>query len=89
MVTVGWGSLIPRTKHWSVSFEAGAVFWGSPSVGLNLTGDVCDASQTFCRPINSDPTVQANVKAQIAKYNNDASSYKVYPVISFGVGYKF
>jgi len=89
MILFGWGSLVPTTKHWSVLFDAGVVFWGSPSVTLNLTGDVCGFRDVFCRPISSDPTVQANIKAQQAKYNSDASPYKVYPVLTFGVGYRF
>jgi hypothetical protein len=43
----------------------------------------------FCRSISSDPTVQANIKAQQEKYTSDASAYKVYPVVTFGVGYRF
>lgn len=89
MILFGWGTLVPRTKHWSVNFDAGVVFWGSPKVTLNFTGDVCGFRDVFCRSIASDPTVQANIKAQEAKYNSDASSYKVFPVLSFGVGYRF
>lgn len=89
MILFGWGTLVPRTHHWSVNFDAGVVFWGSPKVTLNFTGDVCAFRDQFCRSIAADPTVQANIKAQEAKYNNDASSYKVFPVLSFAVGYRF
>jgi hypothetical protein len=89
MILFGWGNLVPKTKHWNVMIEGGAVFWGSPSVTLNLTGDVCGFRDVFCRSISSDPTVQANIKAQQAKYTSDASAYKVYPVVTFGVGYRF
>ena len=88
-ILFGWGTLLPRNHKWSVIFDAGVLFWGSPNVTMNLTGDVCDFGQINCRAINSDPTVQANIKAQEQKYTNDASSYKVFPVIQFGVGYRF
>jgi hypothetical protein len=88
-ILLGWGTLLPSNHHWSVIFDAGVLFWGSPNVTMNLTGDVCSFGQTNCRSISSDPTVQANIKAQEQKYTNDASSYKVFPVIQFGVGYRF
>ena len=88
-VLFGWGSMVPRSHHWSVVFDAGVLFWGSPKVTMNLTGDVCDIGQVNCRSISSDPTVQANIQKQVAKYNSDASPYKVYPVIQLGVGYRF
>ncbi len=88
-ILFGWGTLLPRTRHVSFIFDAGVLFWGSPNVTMNLTGDVCDFGETNCRAISSDPTVQANIKAQEAKYSSDASSYKVFPVIQFGVGYRF
>jgi len=88
-ILFGWGTLLPRNRHWSVIFDAGVLFWGSPNVTMNLTGDVCDFGQTNCRAISADPIVQANIKAQEAKYTSNASSYKVFPVIQFGVGYRF
>ena len=88
-ILFGWGTLLPRTRHWSVIFDAGVLFWGSPNVTMNLTGDVCDFGQTNCRAISADPTVQANIKAQEQKYTSNASPYKVFPVIQFGVGYRF
>lgn len=89
MFLVGWGNLVPRKKHLSISIEGGILYWGAPQIGLNLNGDVCNADLSHCRPIGTDPTVQANIKAQEAKYNSDASAYQVFPVITFGVGYRF
>jgi hypothetical protein len=59
-------------------------------VALNLTGSVCDpTTPLICRPIASDPTVQANVVAQQQKISKDINPYKFYPVISLGVGFNF
>jgi hypothetical protein len=58
-------------------------------VALNLGGSACDSTGLFCRSISSDPTIQANIAAEQTKLNKSASPYKFYPVISFGVGYKF
>ena len=35
--------------------------------------------------VATDPSVQANLAAQIAKYNNDLSPLKYYPIFSGGI----
>lgn len=91
-VTVGWGNLVPRraSKHFSVPFEIGAAFQGSPKASLNLAGNVCvTAPGVNCVNAATDPTVHSNVVAEQNKVNNDMSFFKVYPIISVGIGYKF
>lgn len=89
MVLVGFGNLVPRSHHFSTTFEIGAAYQGPPRIALNLTGSACDPTGLNCRSVRSDPTIQANVVAEEAKLNKSASPYKFYPVVSFGVGYKF
>jgi hypothetical protein len=95
MVTVGWGNLIPRreNKHFSIPFEIGVAFQGSPKATLGLAGNVCDSTpgtpNANCRSVASDPTVQANILSEQNKINNSMSFFKVYPIISTGIGYKF
>jgi hypothetical protein len=95
-MTTGWGNLISRKGgHWSFPFEIGAVFTGSPTIALNPTGNACltqaDAAINgpSCINIATDPTAQANVAAQIAKYQKDLNVLTVYPIFSFGIGYNF
>ena len=91
MATIGWGNLIPRSehKHFSIPFEIGVAFQGSPKAALGLAGNVCDAPGGNCRSVASDPTVQANILSEQNKINNSMSFFKVYPIISTGIGYKF
>ena len=90
MMLFGIGNLVPRNSHhFSTSFEIGAAYQGPPRVTLNLGGSACDSTGLFCRTINSDPTIQSNIAAEQVKLNKSASPYKFYPVVSFGVGYKF
>jgi len=90
-LTVGWGNLISRNErqHFSVPFELGVAFQGSPKATLALAGNVCDATGTNCRSVTNDPTAQANVVAEQNKINNSMSFFKAYPIISVGFGYKF
>jgi hypothetical protein len=89
MVLLGIGNLVPRSRHFSTSFEIGAAYQGPPRVALNLSGSACDSTGLFCRSVSSDPTIQSNIVAEQTKLNKSASPYKFYPVLSFGVGFKF
>jgi hypothetical protein len=86
---LGFGNLVPRTRHFNVNFEMGAVFQGSARTKLNLTGNACLANGTNCVNAATDPTVAANVLAEQTKINNKLSPFKYYPVISIGFGYRF
>jgi hypothetical protein len=89
-IMVGVGNLIPRNgRHYSFLFEVGGTYQGSARVTLNFAGSVCDTTGTICRPIASDPTVQANIQAQELKIKNDVNPYRFYPVISGGIGFNF
>ena len=89
LLLLGVGNLVPRSRHFSTTFEIGAAYQGPPRTTLNLTGSVCDTTGLFCRSIGSDPTVQSNIAAEQSKINKSASPFRFYPVLSFGVGYKF
>ncbi len=89
-IMVGVGNLIPRNgRHYSFLFEVGGAYQGSARVGLNFSGNVCDTTGTICRPIASDPTMQANIQAQQLKIKNDINPYRFFPIVSFGVGFNF
>ncbi len=95
-MTTGWGNLISRRGgHWSFPFEIGAVFTGSPTIALNPTGNACltqtDAAINgpTCENMASNPTAQANVAAEVAKYQKDLNMLPVYPILSIGIGYNF
>jgi hypothetical protein len=88
-VTVGFGNLVPRNpgNHWSFPFEIGFQYIKPPVITLSLTGTAC--STDGCQSVTSDPTTQANIEAQQAKINSDIYNLRFYPILSFGVGYKF
>jgi hypothetical protein len=89
----GFGNLLPRkaNKHFSASFEAGAIFTQKPVIALNLAGYACLTSPTTnCSNIATTSTIQANLQAEQTKLNNQLGSYlKYWPVIRLGFGYKF
>jgi hypothetical protein len=86
---LGWGNLVPRRKHFSISVEGGAAYQGVPRTTLGLTGNVCDPTGANCRAIASDPTVQSNIVGQQNKVNGDLKAFRFYPIVSVGFGYRF
>ncbi len=90
MLLLGFGNLVPRgNRRFSMSFDLGAAYQGPPRAALSLSGNACDSTGLNCRTISSDPTIQSNIQAEQAKINKSASPFRFYPVVSFGVGYKF
>ena len=95
-ITVGWGNLVSRkeNKRVTVPFEVGIAFQGAPQSNLNLSGSVCDQSPVTglavnCRAIASDSSVKAKIGAEQTSLNSQMSAFKVYPILSVGIGFKF
>ncbi len=88
--TTGWGNMIPRKGgHWSFPVELGAAFIGDPSLKMTLAGTACDQTGVYCKNVGTDPTIQANLTAQVAKYTKNLNPLKTYPIASFGLAYSF
>jgi len=96
MITVGTGNLLRRSgRRWSITFDAGVVFAGSPNAKLDLAGTTCATPIGICQSIASNPQIQADIRAEEEKFNTGGAPYdeywkfiRYYPVISFGVGYR-
>ncbi len=88
---IGFGNLLPRSaRHFTLNFELGVIFQGSPNAKLNLTGSTCPNDPiNGCLAISSNTTVQNNIQAEQTKINNDLGPFKYWPVIRIGFGYKF
>ncbi len=89
-ITAGIGNLFPSSgRHWSFPFEVGVAFIQTPTIALNLTGEVCDVNGLNCVNVATDPTVQSNLAAQVSTYQSDIQPLHTYPIVSFGVAYNF
>jgi len=57
---------------------------------VNVVGSVCeDPHGINCSTVDTDPTFQSNLNAQIKKLENDISFVRFFPIVSAGVAYKF
>ena len=88
---IGFGNLLPRSvRHFTINFDLGVVFQGSPNAKLNLTGSTCPNDPiNGCLAIGASSSVQSNIQAEQVKINNDLVPFKFYPVIRLGFVYKF
>jgi hypothetical protein len=90
MFLVGWGNLLPRNgSRVSVPFEFGLVYHGQPRASLHLNNIACRPDDLSCLAVSSDPDVQNGFLAEQSKLRREVSSFKLYPVISVGLGYSF
>lgn len=76
---LGYGNAVGANGRWHFSFDLGVIFQGSPQVDLRATA--------------SDPALQVQLDADIAEeerqIEDDLGFFTIYPVISFGVSYRF
>jgi len=70
---IGWGRT-PKNTGFSFTSDIGVLFQGSPKA--SVTTNISSVTPADISQANSD-------------LNNSVSSFKVYPVISFGLGYTF
>lgn len=88
----GFGNMVPRkdSKHFSVPFEFGFVYFGTGTTLLNFNGSACiSPGGVYCMKASSLPGFQTNVTAEQAKIETYVKDARFYPILRIGVGYKF
>lgn len=78
---IGWGNAAAENKGWGMSTDFGVLFQGAPKTELSNQG--CTAGATVCGQIASDIAAENNA------LKDDTDSFKAYPVIRFGISYRF
>ncbi len=73
-VGLGYGNAL-ADSGWSVSFDAGALYQGTPKATLSATGAVAGLA--------------ANVAAEQIQLQNSVKNYKWWPVVALGLDYSF
>lgn len=85
----GWGSSPQNKGGLLFSFDLGVMMSGTPSVSLDVSGTATDLTSGFTVDLASDSIVQNEVQNEIESLEEDISDFDVYPVIMFGLGYRF
>jgi hypothetical protein len=81
---LGWGDPLGGDGGWSVGFDLGAIFLGSPDVSLELDTPL---------PIDTVPGLRELVDELLAQeeaeLEQEIGDYDLLPVVSLSVGYRF
>ena len=85
----GWGHSPANKGGLLLSFDIGVLIQGSPEVDLEVTGTAVDEGSGLTVDFSTDPTVQAEVQKEEDNLEDDLKSFDLYPVVSFGVGWRF
>jgi hypothetical protein len=81
-IGIGWGNALKQGgSRWQFSGDLGAFYQGKPNVNLVSIG--CTTSNTVCKALAAD------VAAERASFEEDASSFKLYPVLRASLSYRF
>ena len=81
-IGLGWASAPTSTSSWAFTAEIGAFYQSTPEAELNVTcGSALDPA--ICTQLLADVQVEQD------ELEEDIKEYKWYPVINFGVLYRF
>jgi len=79
---IGFGSAPKAGRGMSFSFDLGVLYQGEPNVGLTVA---CGAGL----PPATCTQLQNDVAAEAVALQDELKDFKFYPVVSFGIGYRF
>lgn len=82
-IGIGWGNPVDAAGRWTFLFDIGAVYYGSePDVAVNV---VCGAAlnNAQCTQLRND------VEAERRELIDEVDTLTWYPVLNFGVSYRF
>lgn len=77
---IGWGNAVAPGSRMRFAFDLGAFYQGTPNVQLRAT------------PVNPalvPPGFAADLEAERQTIQDDLEDYKIYPVLTLGVSYRF
>lgn len=80
-VGIGWGNALSADKRWNFSTDVGAFYQGKAKVKLVAVG--CSTSKLLCDRLANDVAVEE------LRLQEEASDYKVYPVLRASISYSF
>ena len=80
-IGIGWGNALGAERGWSFGGDLGAFYQGKARVSLRSVN--CTVQSDLCNRLASDVAVEE------ARLADDASDYKVYPVLRASLSYRF
>jgi hypothetical protein len=76
---IGYGNAVGKDQRWCFAFDLGVMFQGKPQASARLT---------TVNP-NLQGIADQALDVELADIQSDTDSFQLYPVVAFGVSYKF
>lgn len=77
-VGIGYGNAVGKNKRWNFVFDLGVMYQGSPDVTFSTNGTLA-----------SNAAFLSELEAERRQLEEELDDFTFYPVISFGISYKF
>lgn len=77
-IGIGWGNPFGKDGDWSIAFDLGIMYQGSPDVSLSANGTLAN-----------NAAFKDDIQREINNLEGDIDDYDYYPVISIAVTYRF
>lgn len=77
-IGIGWGNAFGKDKRWGFLSDFGVAFIGSPDVSLSATGTLA-----------SDPGFLPDLAREEDEVEDDISDFKIYPVLTLSLFFRF
>ncbi len=75
---VGYGNAVGKDKTWNFVFDLGVMYQGEPDVSFSTTG-----------ALSNDASFLSDLEAERQQLESEIEDFQFYPVLSFGISYKF
>lgn len=81
---VGWGNATHSNRRLLYTVDIGVAFYGSPEVDLDVAGIAADLSRE-----QANHELQAFLASEEKRLENKLKDFDIFPVVAFGLWYRF
>ena len=81
---IGWGNTTRGQRRLYYSFDLGVAFHGSPDVDLDVQGIIADVARE-----EASQELRTFLANEEEKLEDELEDFDIFPVVSFGLSYRF
>ncbi len=88
VLMTGFKNILPRDgNHFSAPFEFGVAYPGAAQVSVNLQGTACQPEG--CANVATNAEAQSDALLKQNQLNSELNRFKLYPIVSTGLAFRF
>jgi len=86
---IGWNHVFGAHDRWSVGFDLGVMYQGSPDISLSAEGTYSEVGNPGNSGTVDSATFQDDLRREEANLEKELEDYKYYPVLAVTLVYRF